>query len=229
GAILYEILTGSPPFAGPDTTAVLRRVVHEPPEPPRIVVPEAPKPLEAVCLKALAKSPADRYGAVKDLTDEGQHWMADEPVSAYREPLTVRLGRWGRRHRTGVAVAAALLVVGVAGLAINNVLVSRQRARAEENRAKAEANFDLARTAVDDMYTQVAEKWLAQESRMEPVQREFLIKALKFYEQFAQPAGSSAEVRLEAGKGARRGGAVPTRPGGNAGAERRLPNANRRP
>src|SRR5260370_32131318 len=92
----------------------------------------------------------------------------------------------------------------MAALGVNTVLVNRQRARAE-------ANFQLARTAVDDMYTQVAEKWLAQESRMEPVQREFLVKALEFYEQFAQPAGSSAEVRLEAGKAARPGPPLPPR------------------
>ena len=62
------------------------------------------------------------------------------------------------------------------------MLINRQKARAE-------ANFRLARAAVDDMYTQVAEKWLAQEPQMEPLQREFLLKALRFYERFARPDG----------------------------------------
>jgi tetratricopeptide (TPR) repeat protein len=155
-----------------------------------------------------------------------QRWLADEPVAAYREPLAVRAGRWARHHRTAVSVAAALLVAGAAALGVSTALVNRQRERAEQNfqlarteQARAEANFQLARTAVDDMYTQVAEKWLAQESRMEPVQREFLVKALRFYEQFAQPEGSSPEVRLEAGKAARRVGTIQTRLGDAAAAD----------
>jgi serine/threonine-protein kinase len=212
GAILYEVLAGRPPFRGGDTTAVLRLVVHEAPARPRSLESGAPPALEAVCLKALAKKPAERYASARDVADDVRRWLADEPVTAWREPLVRRAGRWARRHRTGVAVAAALLVAGVAALGVSTVLVNRQRARAE-------ANFQLARTAVDDMYTQVAEKWLAQESRMEPVQREFLVKALRFYEQFAQPEGSSREVRLEAGKAARRVGTIQTRLGDTAAAD----------
>jgi serine/threonine-protein kinase len=212
GAILYELLTGQPPFTGGETAGVLRRVIHEAPARPRSLEKGAPPALEAVCLKALAKKPGQRYATAKELADEVRHWLADEPVRAYREPLPVRTGRWARRHRTGVAVAAALLVASVAALGVSTVLVNRQRARAE-------ANFQLARTAVDDMYTQVAEKWLAQEARMEPVQREFLVKALRFYEQSAQPTGSSAEVRLEAGKAARRVGAIQYRLGDSAAAD----------
>ena len=74
-----------------------------------------------------------------------------------------------------------LLVAGTAGLAVSNLLMNRQKARAE-------ANFQLARAAVDDMYTQVAEKWLAQESHMVPLQREFLLKALAVLRAFC-PAG----------------------------------------
>jgi tetratricopeptide (TPR) repeat protein len=215
GSILYEVLTGRPPFTGAETAAVLRRVVHEAPARPRSLEKGAPAALEAVCLKALAKKPGERYATAKELADEVRRWLADEPVTAYREPLSRQVGRWARRHRTGVAVATALLVAGVAALGVTTVLVNRQRARAE-------ANFHLARTAVDDMYTEVAEKWLAQESRMEPVQREFLIKALHFYEQFARPEGSSAEVRLEAGKAARRVGSIQHRLGESAAADAAL-------
>jgi eukaryotic-like serine/threonine-protein kinase len=212
GAILYEVLTGKPPFTGGETENVLSRVIHEMPARPRSLEKGAPPALEAVCLKALAKKPSERYATAKELAAEVQRWLADEPVTAWKEPLSRRVGRWARRHRTGVAVAGALLVAGVAALGVSTVLVNRQRARAE-------ANFQLARTAVDDMYTEVAEKWLAQESRMEPVQREFLVKALRFYEQFAQPEGSSPEVRLEAGKAARRVGAIQGRLGDNSAAD----------
>src|SRR5262245_18888749 len=84
GAILYEVLTGKSPFSGEQTDEVLRRVIHAPPEPPRALVPQTPRPLQAVCLKALAKRPADRYATAKGLAADVQHWLADEPVAAYR-------------------------------------------------------------------------------------------------------------------------------------------------
>jgi serine/threonine-protein kinase len=212
GAILYEVLTGRPPFTGQETEALLRRVAHEAPVRPRAYVADTPAALEAVCLKALAKKPGGRYAAVKELADEVRRWLADEPVAAWREPLPRRVGRWARKHRTGVAVGGALLLAGVVALAVNTVLVNRQKARAEQN-------FQLARTAVDDMYTGVALKWLSQESRMEPVQRDFLVKALRFYEQFAEPTDSSPEVRLAAGKAALRVGWIQGRLGDSAAAD----------
>src|SRR5262249_36929148 len=75
GAILYEVLTGKPPFAGDQTEVVLQRVLHELPEAPRHTAPATPRALEAVSLKALAKKPADRYGSAKELAAEVQHWL----------------------------------------------------------------------------------------------------------------------------------------------------------
>src|SRR5205823_2841119 len=81
-------------------------------------------------------------------------------------------------------------------------------------RLEAQKNFQMARDAVDDMYTQVAEKWLANQGQMEPVQREFLEKALRFYEQVAQGSGTEPAVRLEAAKAYRRVAAIQHRLGG---------------
>jgi eukaryotic-like serine/threonine-protein kinase len=119
GAVLYELLTGGPPFEGGSTEELLRRVVHESPVPPRQRVASVPRALEAVCLKALARRPEDRYRSAGELAREVQHWLADEPVLAYREPLRVRVGRWARRHKPLVSacLAAALvaLLLGGAG------------------------------------------------------------------------------------------------------------------
>jgi serine/threonine-protein kinase len=107
GAALYEILTGRPQFIGEETAAVLRQVIHDAPARPRAVVAGVPAALEAVCLKALAKKPAERYSSAKELAAEVQRWLADEPLSAYREPWGVRAGRWVKRRRVLVASAAA--------------------------------------------------------------------------------------------------------------------------
>ncbi len=78
GAVLYEILTGRAPFTGPDTATVLRRVQEEEPSPPRQHWPEVPPALEALCLRALAKRPADRPTAAADLAREVQGWQEFE-------------------------------------------------------------------------------------------------------------------------------------------------------
>jgi hypothetical protein len=74
-----------------------------------------PRPLEAVCLKAMTLQPNDRYATALDLANDVERWLADEPVTAYREPWIARAERWLRRRRTlvtGVGVAALLLVLG---------------------------------------------------------------------------------------------------------------------
>ncbi len=78
GAILYEILTSEPPFTGPDTATVLRRVQEESPLPPRQLWPDVPAALEAVCLRALAKQPADRQAAAGELALAVQGWQEYE-------------------------------------------------------------------------------------------------------------------------------------------------------
>jgi serine/threonine-protein kinase len=77
GAILYEILTGQPPFCGVDTKEVLRKVREEEPLPPRQFWPDVPPTLEAVCLRALAKGPEDRHAAAGELAQHVQHWLAE--------------------------------------------------------------------------------------------------------------------------------------------------------
>ena len=101
--------------------------------------------LEAVCLKAMATKPEDRYGSCRALAEDVERWMADEPVSAWREPLARRARRWARRNRTAVTAAAVALLAGVVGLSA--VLVVQTQAKAGISRALASetrANAALA-------------------------------------------------------------------------------------
>ncbi len=128
GATLYCLLTGKAPFT--DRTSdnideMLHRVERGDICPPRQLKPEIPRALEAICLKAMAVSPSDRYRAPRGLADDLEHWLADEPISARQDNFTSRLARFARRHRAWVqAGAASLGLVTIASiialLVINN-------------------------------------------------------------------------------------------------------------
>ena len=143
GATLYCLLTGRPPFEGDDLGAVLRGVQRGEYPPPRKLDPSISPALEAVCLKAMALKPADRYATARALADDVERWSADEPVSAYRDPVHVRLARWARRHRTGVAIGAGVLQTAVVVLAVSTVLLGQSRARIERERSRAQAVNDF--------------------------------------------------------------------------------------
>ena len=110
GAILYEILTGRPPFVGQKTSEVIRKVYQDDPTPPRQLVDTIAPGLNAICLKALCKEPAERYASASELAQEVQRHLADEPVTAYPERRLERLGRWFRKHRTWTYAAVVSLI-----------------------------------------------------------------------------------------------------------------------
>jgi WD40 repeat protein/tRNA A-37 threonylcarbamoyl transferase component Bud32 len=148
GAILYELLTGRPPFAGAEVEEVLRQVREAEPARPRQVWAGVPRALEAVCLRALAKEPAKRYPSAGELAREVQRWLADEPVAAYPEPVAARLGRWARRHQTLAAGLAVLLVSAVIGAVVVREEWARNEVRVQAAEKLAEADRK-ARIKVD--------------------------------------------------------------------------------
>ena len=118
GATLYHLLTGKPPVTDKSLDRILDRVEHGDITAPHDAHADVPKPLSAICQKAMAVRPADRYATAGELAEDIERWLADEPVSVFDEPLMVRLGRWTRRHRvlaTSSVVAFALLIVAAFG------------------------------------------------------------------------------------------------------------------
>ena len=127
GATLYALLTGRPPFHGDGLGELLQKVGHGDFPAPRQIRPDTPRGLEAICLKAMAREPSARYATALELAADLEHWMADEPVRAHREPWTAWTGRWVRRHRTLVAsLTAVLLVSGLLVGATGGWLAARQ-------------------------------------------------------------------------------------------------------
>src|SRR5262245_59564637 len=141
GATLYCLLTGKPPIDETEVGEALRRVQRGEFPPPRAVRPSISPGLEAISLKALALKPEARYPSARALAGEIEHWLADEPVSVYREPITVRMTRWGRRHRTLATGLGVLLITTVVGLAIAATLIHREQLRTDEKRIEAELNL----------------------------------------------------------------------------------------
>ncbi|MGE3819826.1 MAG: protein kinase [Isosphaeraceae bacterium] len=203
GATLYAILTGEPPFTG-EIHDLLARVQRGEFRAVRAIDPAVPATLEAVCHKAMALRPEDRYASARALADDVERWLADEPVLARQEPIVERARRWARRHRTGVAAsltAAAVALVGVGALAIfqawanhrlseaNHDLIlanlRESRARTEEQRARtrAEARIDLAMSAIEQ-FRQVVENNLDLKDRPEhtPLRRSLLQAPSRFYQ-----------------------------------------------
>jgi serine/threonine protein kinase len=170
GAILYELLTGRAPFSGASTEEVLSNVRTLAPDRPRACAANVPRALEAICMKALAKKPDERYPGAKALADDVMRVLADEPTAAYREPLSARAWRWARRRRLLVSSFVAALVVAVpilvAGIVLLNQSESRERkARAQEEQARkdeerarerAQANYQRSLRAADALAEELA-------------------------------------------------------------------------
>jgi WD40 repeat protein len=147
GATLYYVLTGQSAFLDNDVSAALAKTRRGEFPPPCAVAPAVPRPLEAICLKAMALQPEDRYPSPRALADDIEHWLADESVSAWRERRRDRLARWARRHRVWVqAGVAALMLTSVISVAAA-LLVNQARRTAEEQRRAAERQ---RRTAVEE-------------------------------------------------------------------------------
>jgi serine/threonine-protein kinase len=197
GATLYNLLTGKPPFTDADLGTVLRKVQEGEFPRPRQVNAEVPAALEAVCLKAMSRRAGDRFASAHALAGDVERWLADEPVSAWREPWPVKARRWVGRHRPLVAGAAAALLVALAGLAVGTVLLARADRRERLAREMAEQNYRLARQAVDRYYTEVSENVLLDEPGQEPLRKKLLEAAREYYDQFVKERRGDPEAEAE--------------------------------
>jgi serine/threonine protein kinase len=185
--------------------------------------------LDWIVMKALDKDRNRRYQTAGALAHELQRYLNDEPVEACPPSSIYRLQKLARRNKAALLSAALIAVALIAGTVASvsqavratqaESLATTRLNDASAARAHAEANADKARQAVDDMYTQVAEKWLAHQPQMEPVQREFLEKALAFYTDFAKETSNDPSVRFETARAYRRIAEIQHRLGQTAQAE----------
>jgi serine/threonine protein kinase len=204
GAILYELMTGRPPFLGETAMATLDQVMRQDPVPPARLQPRVPRDVETICLKCLEKDPARRYDSADHLADDLERFLNHEPILARRTSPAVRALRWSRRRPS----AAALVVVSIAAVFTLLAGSSWYSAVVRSERNRAEENFRLALLAVDGMLTEVGEQQLAYEPRMEQKRHALLQKALVLYQEFLKQKAGDTRLRLETAHAFRRMGDI---------------------
>src|SRR5262245_46084298 len=153
GAILYECLTGRPPFRAGTAAATLQQVVADEPIAPRRLNPSVPRDLETVCLKCLHKEPRLRYASAADLADDLRRFERGDPIAARRVGVVGSLRKWARRHPAAAAMLAAVALVAATG-AVGAGLLYKQladaRARQDRTDQEVHAILGLARVKLDD-------------------------------------------------------------------------------
>lgn len=121
GAILYELLTGQPPYIDKSPVEILRKLSSADPTPPRSVQPAVPRDLEVVCLRAMDREPGKRYETAALFAADLRRYLSGQPVLARPQSTREKFGRWVRQHPWPAGLAAALaLVTGISGAMIVN-------------------------------------------------------------------------------------------------------------
>jgi WD40 repeat protein len=158
GAVLYELLTGRPPFQAEMPLDTLMQVLEQEPPRPRQVKPQVERDLETICLKALHKEPQRRYATAEALAEDLERWLAGEPIQARPTGAWERAVKWARRRPAASALvavsgASTLCLLVLAGFLWHNAevraeaLQDLQQARRQQKAAKDEAAVQEKRAA----------------------------------------------------------------------------------
>lgn len=195
GATLCQLLTGRPPLEDAERGPFRPEEIKV----PRAALPNDARPLAAIVNRAMSSEPGERYSSPSELADALDHWLADEAVPGWREPVTIRARRWLRRHRTLVTAVAAVLLFGLAGLAgFAAVLAGKNRELLHE-RNRAEQREALAIAAVKKFRDAVqSNPELKNRSELESLREALLKEPLGFFRQLRDQLQADHDPQLDA-------------------------------
>jgi TolB-like protein len=114
GAVLYQLITGHPPFAGGTTYETIKLLLDTEPKQPRLLNPKIDRDLSTICLKCLEKDPQRRYSSALALAEDLEHWLKHEPILARHTGIFARGKKWMRRNPTSALLAASLVALAAA-------------------------------------------------------------------------------------------------------------------
>jgi tetratricopeptide (TPR) repeat protein len=221
GAILYECLTGRPPFKAATPLDTVLQVLSEEPVPPRRLQPRTPRDLETITLKCLEKDPRKRYASALDLAEDLRRFGAGEPIRARPAAWWERGIKWVRRRPAVAgllaACVAAVLALGVGGwqygvqrnrqaevlqAALEEAqqqreVAQQQREAARKEHDRAQTNLNKALEAVDRLLQPLNDGRLVQVPQFQEQRRQMLEQALEFYRGFLRQEGGDPGVRRD--------------------------------
>jgi tetratricopeptide (TPR) repeat protein len=212
GVILYECLTGRPPFRAASALETLHLVRSADPVPPRRLAPRVRRDLETITLKCLRKDPRGRYATAAHLADDLHRFLDGRPILARPAGVAERFGKWCRRRPAWAAlIGAALFAAGAAGTA-GAAFTERLRREAERaNRGEGEARRQMERADANYREARAALQRMLDRLRagrrdvpaVKELQREQAEDALAFFRVIAAADDGRPEVRLDAARAAR--------------------------
>lgn len=157
GAVLYECLTGRPPFLGPDVMQTLIMVLSNDPVPAKQLQPKLPLDLETICMKCLEKSPSKRYASARALADDLERYLKKEPIQARPISSAERLKKWIWR-RPWQSVAIVLSIILFISMAVGFFFMQKGYGEVREANKDANQAFALTKHALDNVFRSISDK-----------------------------------------------------------------------
>jgi eukaryotic-like serine/threonine-protein kinase len=207
GVTLYEVLTLQPAYPGLDREELLRQIAAGEPRPPRRLKPSIPVELETIVLKAMAREPEGRYQTAQEMADDLRRFLEGQPILARRPNLRERAVRWSQRHRTALATAVGVLLLGFAGLLVALIVVWNEQGRtkaaadeADRQRQRAEANLGRALSGATAILTHL-DAPSGDAPHIDPILRKKLIEqGLSFFRTFIDENNPDPAIRFQSSK-----------------------------
>jgi tetratricopeptide (TPR) repeat protein len=188
GAILYECLTGRPPFRAATALETLEQVRTQDPVPPRRLQPKVPRELDTICSKCLRKAPPDRYVSAGALAEDLRRFRDGAPIRARPVPLWERAWKWARRRPAAaglMALGGLAVAAGLVGLWLHTTSLDAQVRRAELQKRRADTNYQQARQAINQMLARLDKFHASGVPQVEALRRDLRQNALTFFEGIA--------------------------------------------